>query len=260
MKDIKEYLEKMRIYLIPIVVGLVVLVLLLKIVKPKIKEVFLLRSDIDQARQKLSHLTEKEAALASFDQEVLKEQFLTANEALPSEQDVSGFLAQIERSAQESGILVESVSLTGGALATPSAEKEGEVLKTTTDEDSYDKGKTEFKSRVVLKGVLANIGSFLDRLTKSRRIVSVEKVYLTVPLSEVATPSAITAQLTLKVYYQPLPTTLGQVDESLPKLSQKNKEVFEEVENFAFLSKPLPLESGLGVEATPSARFGPFGL
>jgi Tfp pilus assembly protein PilO len=258
MKDIKDYLGKMRIYLMPVIVGLVVLSLLLKIVKPKIKEVFALRNEINEAREVLSRLTEKEAVLASFDQEAMKEQFLTANEALPSEQDVPGFLAQIERLAQESGVLVESVSLTGGKLATPSAENEGEVPETTTEKASSDKEKTEFKSKVLLRGVLDGIASFLDKLAKSRRIVDVEKIYLTSPLSEIATPSAMTAQLTLKVYYQPLPPTLGRVDEPLPKLSQKNEEIFEKVGNFTFLSKPLPVPPSFAVEATPSARLSPF--
>lgn len=260
MKDIKEYFESLKVCLIPVVVGLVILALLLKIVKPKINEIFVLRSDINLAREKLSRLTEKEATLTSFDQEVLEKQFLVANEALPSDQDVPGFLAQMERLAQESGVLIENVSLIGGKLATPSAEKESKVLGETSEKIPSEKGEAEFKGKVILKGVLADIFKFLSKMDGSRRVVNPEKIYLTVPPSDKATPSAVTAQLTLRVYWHPLPATLGKVDEPLPKLSQKDKEVLEKIENLAFLSKPLPISPRFGVEATPSARLSPFGI
>lgn len=236
-KTIAEQLRIYRIYLAPALVGLVVFALLVVVVKPKILDILAVRSEISDLRVKLGNLTQKLATLENLDKKDLKERFLVTNEALPSEQDVAGFLAGMERLAAESGVLVEKVELSPETVASASA--------------SY------FHSRAILKGRLENIKDFLAKMSFSRRVLRVKTVSLSASSQEIATPSMVMATLSINVFFEPLPAFLGEADEPLPALSQKDKEIFEEIANFSFVSQPLPVGE-TGFLASPSARLDPF--
>lgn len=253
-KTFKQYIESLKIYLFPSLALLMILLLFNFVVKGKIFEIFKMRGEIREQREKLSRLIEKQTALAALDETTLKEQFLLANEAIPSKRDVAGFLAQVERIALENGLLVEGVSLEGGEIATESAEKT-EEKEATAKKKSEDK----FESRVTVKGELERIRDFLDKLLRSRRVVEINKVQLSAPFSQTATPSAMTATLTVDVFFKLLPETMGAAEAPLPQITQKEKDIYEQVSLFPFLSQPLALPGGFEVSATPSARTSPFG-
>lgn len=250
-KTFKDYFESLKIYLFPSFSLLVILLLFSFVVKGKILEIFKIRGEIRSQRERLSRLIEKQTALAALDETTLKEEFLLANEAIPSKRDVAGFLAQVERIALESGLLVEGVSLEGGGIATESAEEQ--------ETSARKKGEDMFRSRVAIKGEVERIRDFLSKLLKSRRVVEVNKVQLTAPFSQTATPSAMTAILTVDVFFKLLPETMGAAEAPLPQITQKEKEVYEQISSFPFLSQPLALPGGIEISATPSARTSPFG-
>lgn len=250
-KTLKDYLESLKIYLFPSFTFLVTLLLFNFVVKEKVFEIFKVRGEIREQREKLSRLIEKHTALAALDEITLKEQFLHANEALPSDRDVAGFLAQVERTALESGLLIESVSLEGGGIATESAEKQ--------EAPSQKKSEDRFRSKVVIKGEVARIIDFLQKLLNSRRVVELSKVQLAAPLTQVATPSAMVATLTIDVFFKLLPKTMGVVEAPLPQITQKEKEVYEQLSLLPFLSQPMALPGEIELEATAGARVSPFG-
>lgn len=250
-KTFKTYFEGLKIYLFPSFVLLVILFLFNFVVKGKIVEIFGTRREIGEQRERLSRLIEKQAALTALDETSLREEFLLANEAVPSKRDVAGFLTQVERIALETGLLVEGVSLEGGEIATESAE-EKEVLSQKKDEDG-------FQSRVTVKGEVGRIRDFLEKLLKSRRVVEATKVQLSAPFSQIATPSAMTAILTVDVFFKLLPETMGTAEAPLPQITQKEKEVYEQIYSFPFLSQPLVFPGDLELSGTPSARTDPFG-
>ncbi|MBA7495518.1 hypothetical protein ES702_06105 [subsurface metagenome] len=250
-RTFKDYLESLKIYLFPFVSFLVILVLFNSIVKIKIVKIFKIRSEIKNQREKLSRLIEKHTALAALDETALKEQFLLANEAIPSKRDVAGLLAQVERIALETGLLIDGVSLKGGGIATQSAEKQEKIPQ--------KKSENKFQSKVTIKGEMERIRDFLEKLLKSRRIIEVTRVQLSAPLTQVATPSAMTTIVTIDVFFKLLPETMGAADSPLPQITQTEKEVYEEIALLPFLSQPLALPQGFEVSATPSARISPFG-
>lgn len=250
-KTFKDYFQSLRIYLFPSFVFLVVLFLFNFVVRGKISEIFKTRGEIGEQRERLSRLVEKQTVLAALDEVALKEEFLLSNEAIPSKRDVAGFLTQVERIALETGLLVEGVSLEGGEIATESAEKE-EVLSQKKSEDG-------FRSQVTIKGEVERIRDFLERLLKSRQVVEVNKVQLSAPFSQTATLSAMTAILTVDVFFKLLPETMGMAETPLPQITQKEKEVYEQIYSFPFLSQPLVFPGDLELSGTPSARTNPFG-
>lgn len=255
-KTLKDYFLGLKIYLFPSFSLLLVLLLFSFVIKGKILAIFEVRGKIRSQREQLSRLIEKQTALSALDETALKEQFLLANEAVPSERDVAGFLAQVERIALENGLLVEGVTLEGGEIATESAEKieEVEEKETPLQKETEDK----FRSQVTIKGEVERIRDFLEKILGSKRVVEVNKVQLSAPLTQVATPSAMTATLTVDVFFKLLPETMGAAEAPLPQITQKEKEVYEQISLFPFLSQPLALP-GVELVATPGARLSPFG-
>jgi len=253
-KTLKEYLESLKIYLFPTLSLLVVLLLFNLVVKGKILEIFKTREEIKTRREKLSRLIEKQTALSAMDETSLKEEFLLSNEALPSKRDVPGFLAQVERLALETGLVVEGVTLEGGEIATESGEREVKEKQPSAQKESEDR----FTSKVAVKGGVENIRDFTRLLLASRRIVEIKKVEMKAPFSQIATPSAMTATLTVEVFFKPLPETMGIAEAPLPQITQKERDVYEQVALYSFLSQPLALP-GVELVATPGARLSPFG-
>lgn len=254
VKTFKDSLRGLKIYLFPAFTLGVILVLFNFLVKGKIEDVFEVQKEIRSQRERLSRLIEKQAALSALDEEALERQFLLANEALPSKREVAGFLAQVERAALESGLLVRGVSLEGGEIATQSGERKKEAPAPKEKKD-------QFTSRVEVEGEIDQVADFIRKLLESRRIVQVSKVGLTAPSSggAIATPSATEAILTVEVFFKILPESMGTAESPLPQFSSQESEVYDTVSLYPLLSEPLAWGGGLEMAATAGARISPFG-
>lgn len=251
---IRDYFQNLKIYLFPVFTLGVILVLFNSLVKGKTEDIFEVRKEIKDQRERLSRLIEKQAALTALDEEALKGQFLLANQALPSKREVAGFLAQVERAALESGLFIENISLEGGKIATQSGEEKEQTAAAKKKED-------QFTSRIEVDGEVEKVAIFIKKLLESRRIVQVSKVELSRPFSRLAgaTPSATKAILTTEVFFKTLPESMGAAEAPLPQISSQESEAYETVSLYPFLSEPLGLGGGLGLAATAGGRVSPFG-
>ena len=248
-QTLKEYLLGFKIYL-PLVGSLLLIFLLFTtVIKGRIQVIGQTKREIGKEREKLAVLVNKQTKLSALNKEDLKRNFILAEQSLPSSRDTASFLAQIERIGMETGVLVDGVQMEGGEIATESGKKTVVSKKTP---------KNWFKAKVTLKGAVESIKNFLERIFNSRRIVNIVRVQLSAPLTQVATPSAMTATLTVEVFFKPLPKDMGPVEKPLPTITEKEREVFQKISSLPFLSEPLPLPLGPQISATPSARTSPF--
>lgn len=249
-QTLKEYLLGFRIYL-PLVFSLLfIFFLLTTVVKGRVGAIGETRRAIQKKREKLAVLVEKQAKLSTLNREDLKKNFLLAEQAVPSKRNTAGFLAQVERIAMESGVLVDGVQMEGGEIATESGKKEIKIKR---------KPQNWFKTTVTLRGAVENIGNFLEKIFWSRRIIRITRVHLSAPLNQTGTPSAMTAVLTVEVFFKPLPQSMGPIEEPLPKITKKEEEVAKKVFSLPFLAEPVSLPGVETVSATSSARISPFG-
>lgn len=253
-KTFQDFFEGLKIYLFPVFVLGVILLLFNFLVKGKVEDLLQTRKEIATQRERLSRLIEKQTTLSALDEETLKRQFLFANEALPSKMEAAGFLAQVERAALESGLLIKGVSIEGGGIATQSGEKKDETRPAQKDRDW-------FTSKVEVEGKIDQVALLIKKLLESRRTVQISKLRLSFASSgaAVATSSATKASLTVDVFFKTLPESMGSTEEPLPQISSRENETYDRLSLYPLLSEPISFGGGLGVAATPGARVSPFG-
>src|SRR3990172_11684098 len=95
----KKYLS--RFYILPTLILLAIVFTLLKFTFPKVSEIMEMRRQLKTENERLGRLTEKAVKLEKKDKGEAKNDFQTAQNALPSEKDISGVLYAIERLGAE---------------------------------------------------------------------------------------------------------------------------------------------------------------
>lgn len=223
----QKLLQRYKVYLLPVVTVVLVIGLTITFLQPKISDILRAREELSQGKSKLDRLTQKASTLSSLDQTALRSKFKTLEGALPSEKDIPGFLVGIQRIANEASISVEAVELSAGSISTGSAQ-----TKTVPGGTNSSQVVT---AKVTIKGTFGAIRAFLDKSSQTRRLVSIKGISLGGTEAQKAS-GEITIDLSFSIYFQPLPTTLGEISASLPQITTEEDKIYQKIANFPLYS------------------------
>jgi hypothetical protein len=108
-----------------------------------------------------------------------------------------------------------------------------------------------FQARLELSGTLSDLKRFVDNIKTMPRVMKLTGIEIVGGRTE----QLIQASVTVAIYFQPLPATIGAVDQPIPTLSKKDTEILESIrKNIA--GAPGLEASGSG--SSPKGKSDPF--
>lgn len=177
---------------------------------PRVNTIFEVRSEINQNQKNLNVLTVKLAQLAEIDRVSSKNKLAKIAAVLPATKDIPGLMLDLERLTYIASVSMEAVQLSPGNI---------------NEEKSSGNEQTSVKFQLIIKGSLANIKEFLKKVSISGRLLGIENLRL----SSSTTDNQTTVSLDMRAFYQPLPKSMGKIDEPLPVISAEENQAYQKI-------------------------------
>ncbi len=199
--------EKHKTYLIPAIVIVVSVLLFFFAVIPQIQNFFLLRSEAENTREKITVVKENIAFLSSVNQRDLGNKLQTVVYALPVEKDFAGILRVIVLAAEDAHVTLGDFSFAVGSLTLQST-KITNALPIEVD--------------LTIGSDISGTKRFLQALTER------------FPLSEVTTIQISDKSSSMKAffYYKPLPQFTFDENSKIEGLSKADEALFTTLSSF----------------------------
>jgi len=216
---------------------------------PAVQNGITLIRDLQSLQDEMNSIQKKVTMLSSLNQEELERRSEDVLSAVPTDKSVSTLLSSVEAVALKNGLMISDMSIEAiGSLAT------GSAIQQTKPE-----GNTMTET-VSLQGTLIQLRNFLSEVVKIRRFMTIENMGLTaLPKSNL-----MSALLSIEVYYQSLPITIGKASDPIELFSQKEIDTLEKVALYpiVFATEMQPLSSQktstVGEEPTTFSVLDPF--
>lgn len=215
----KLEIEKLKEKLIPFLVGVTIFVLTLTIFRSTVVNLVNLWVENQRQQEKLAALRRKTQLLQSLDKEEVMERALKLEEVFPSEKPVLNLLASLMQLSRRERVKFGGIGLNPGKIRQTKEKKKG-----TENEQGPVAVKNELQEFMIsfsIEGKLRQIISFISQLEKTAPLMKIEDVSLSLEGPQ--------ASLGVKVYYQAFPEYLGKIEQPVPLLSEKEKEILEEI-------------------------------
>lgn len=225
--SLKRLYLKYKIFLLPFVVLIIMVFLIILFVKPKLDEIDKLNRQISKDDTALAKLSKKANELVSIDPTEIKDKFNVLSSAIPSDKDIPGFMLGVSRIANEASVSVGLIEVSPGSLSTASAGKNMKEIPVV--------------AKVVIKGKWQHIVDFITKAINSRRLLKIEGVDLSGATAQKVS-SDIQMSILITIYSQPLPKTLGSIEEPLSLFSEEEDILYSKISRF-------PLYSGIERQA-----------
>lgn len=193
---------KYRLIIVPIVVALSGLVLIVLVIYPQLHNLISQSSLYDKTQEKSKVLEVKAMELNTIDETDLKKKLNLALVALPEEKDYLEIVNVLQTLTAKSGFSITSLQFG----------QTGELEKSSI-------GKA-YGVKLMITGPKVAFDTFLNSIEKSYRAMRVGNLEIT---SSKIGSGAIEASLTINIFYAPLPTNIGSVESPLPRLSDKDE-------------------------------------
>lgn len=216
-----KFFDRFQLYLWPIFGVLTVIFLSLLVILPQASDLIESTKAFSQTSAGVKKLEQKLAQLESLNEEELKGGFTTALSVLPEDRDYISSLSQLQILTTANNLRIDDVSFGNSNIST-------------------DQKNNSFLIRLTVLGTQEQIQQLISQLRNSPRIMSVEDIELVG--SKASGPTQVT--LTLKTYYEPGVTTLGDISSDLTLLSSDDQQLLDQL-NQSLLDVPITLTQGL---------------
>jgi len=196
-----------------IVSGLIFIILAILLpvfIFPRINTIVQVRSELNTGKESLNGLTVKLNQLLETDKVGARNKLAKVNNILPSTKDIPGLMLGLERLTYEASVSMEAVQLSPGNI---------------NKEKQEGTGTANVQFQLIIKGNLANIKDFLKKVFTSGRLLGVKSLHL----SSSAADGQITASVDMEAFYQPLPESMGKINDPLPVISEEENQVYQRI-------------------------------
>ena len=219
--DINTLKSNYKTLIYPSVVGLASLIIIIFVIVPQLQGFLSGQDDLKLKQARLNTLEVKAKELESFNQEAYTEKLLNAFYYLPVDKDYSNIIGIFRELTASAGMSLNSLHPGSGPAA-----------------NSYS-----VKADIV--GQTSSLGAMLEAIEKSPRVMKLESVETS------TSTSGLNATLTVSVYYDAPPQSLGAIDVPLPKLTEQDQVVLSSL-------TPPSAQSGSTTIVLPSGKSNPF--
>lgn len=226
-EQLQTFYQKNKIMLFPVVVAVASLSLIILVIYPQIAKLVANQQAYNEVLERSQLLEVKASELESLDEDQLSSNLSLALTALPTDQDLGGIIGVINQVVSNSGFTTVSLSL-------------GQPSNTQSSG-------SQFGLRVEAIGSRESLDILLNNIESSARVMKVSGVEMSSGKT-----GGVTVVVSIDVYYQPLPNTIGGVEAPLPKLSNEEQAII------AKLASTIPASSVSTSSQTPQS-LGPRG-
>lgn len=204
-------------------------------------KVKLLRSEINDQNKKLSNLTTKLDYLQSLNKHELAGQVETLEAVFPSEKPVMNLINTIRTIALDNGVSYQGIKLSPGLLEETARKKK----KPGQEEDLSVSKLEESHIELSLVGSLDNIINFIEQAKKTAPLASVDSLTISTLAEQ---QDLVSAKITVLVYYQAPPQTIGKIDEPLQVLTPEDEKLFSILKDYKIYASVEPRSGITGKE------------
>lgn len=160
--DLKTLLASYKIYLLPVVTILLMLIIFAEIDMPKIDEIKKLHQELIGIEERLAKITTKSNFLANLDEVKLKDELEKVKLVLPDDKDPPSILRNLEKASALSTITIEDLGLIPGKIATIAA---------TTGNNT-----TEIPVKLNVNGTISQMGDYFDKTINLGRAIGLKTI------------------------------------------------------------------------------------
>ncbi|HUW24048.1 MAG TPA: GspMb/PilO family protein [Patescibacteria group bacterium] len=247
-EQVKELLKELSW---PLAAATVAVVVILVFLIPKVNQIFSLRADIKEQNQEINQLKQKLADLSTLSEAELFESSSLALEALPAEGDLFRNMTMVRQIFKENGVTLDSLKLVG-AFATGSGQTTSQVA-----------GLSALTMNVSFLASFENFRQMIKSIERMLPLTAVEGVKFgsleTAEATESAALTGLSGKMNVISFFSPLPKSLGRVDQLLPKVSNQEMKLIEDLRSYSRYQAGVPVPEPV---SSPSAigRDNPFSI
>lgn len=240
--------QKLIRYLLPIGGMIVATVIVPLTVFPLWDNISSLRAELSQTVAKLSRLNQKIAQIDQVRQGIAtyRAEFASLDQSYPSAKDVPALIIGVSKLASENNLLIESFRINPGeVVATNSAVAASEsaasasatssgptVPQIVSNTSSLINPEDGLLLELSIRGAISDQREFIKKLSEVRRVMFIDNISLSFKEGD-----GYTTRYQIEVPYGGLPPLLLPLEEPLPILSERTKDLIASLE-------ALPLYTG----------------
>ncbi|MCL5783881.1 MAG: hypothetical protein M1142_00800 [Patescibacteria group bacterium] len=200
---LKEFYFRYKFIILPVVVGFCSITVIILVVIPQFMSYFKVQKEIGDLRTRTGVLESKAKDLESVDPADTQQKLQIALTVLPTDQDVLTTVDVLHNLIIKEGLSVQNTDYS---------------LSRQTS------GRGNFRIGVTVSGPLASVRNLLIDLQNSSQVFQVESINTTFRPGGI-----VDVELPLSVYYENTPSQLGNIDQPVPKLTDKDKQLLQDL-------------------------------
>lgn len=204
---LKQYYQQYRVIIFPVLTSLASLILITLVISPQLFKLISNNEAYGEIIQKSELLEVKANELETVDGKNLKENLDASLIALPAGKDLAETMGLLQSIVSQSGFGLDSIQFGSGAK---------------------DDKNTGFSVRIEVSGTRLLLSTLLSNIESSYRPMKVESVDI---LS--SRVDGINGVINISVFYEPIPSSVGNIDAPVPKLSANEQELIDKLSQMA---------------------------
>lgn len=190
--------------------------------------------------RKVSVLEDKVNTLTGTSEAALQSQVVVLESVLPSYKPALTLLASLSSLARDEKVVLSEITLNPGKVEEFAEKAEAKVER--SKRKVVAPPAQDFTLEFSAEGGLREIGNFITGLEKTAPVMKVEKFSLSLSSRQTSAaggrPDKVKITLSVKVFHQKPPETLGEVDTPLVTLSQEEVSLLQKLTEFS-ISPPI---------------------
>lgn len=247
------------IKLAPSVGGIIVCIFVIVfVIWPKFNEVVKLRSENTHLEERAKALQDKVNLLGGLTQQKLEDQFIQSEKLIPSDKAVFSMVAQVEKAASNSGVILDKLDLVPGSVNDQNAAASGAVVSATGvpgDSGTLGVNTPRIQIRVSITSDYQSLLRFLNSLLASHRAVAVTDLAIGSGTAASGGGSSIKSTMVVNAFWKPVPRELPAIETPIVDITEAEAKLLDKIGN------TLEATASADVPKVPLGRpdlFAPF--
>lgn len=221
--------QKYEYAFLPTFSAIVFLGLVTLVIAPNVTKLIETNRNIEDLIIRKQSLETKLRGLEQSDPETVKKNIETTLMALPEDKDIPGAINQLLYLVNTNNLILTGVSFTPAS--------------------GVEDGTSTYQVKMDVTGDLINLRNFVNRIKENVRLLKPDSLEITG-----ARFTEIQSTIAVKVYFQPLQNSIGDVEKPLPVITQKDLEALAKIKDSATINSQI---SGVA-DDTQKGKADPF--
>lgn len=191
-------------------------------------------------------LTQKVELLNRYEEIDLKDKLSVLFSAVPGDKSLPSLFGTVEAVANETGVTIVDMSVSGGLVASASASKQSPLEKKL--------GSRIVPFTVTVEGSLSNMQQFIINIPLVRRLMRIREFSITFPKNN----KPLTVSFLLDAFYEPYETQLGGTGALIKPLNDDELSIIDKLTKFPLMLSANSENQSVASSSTTTVKSNPF--